>query len=259
MARVASFSLTRYPRFRLGTGITRVPIERFEVRSAPGLVVGKVLGTGRGNSTTLAADLRRWATFAVWEDDDACSEFLASPTAARWRADGAETWTVRLAPLAGARGRWGGVAPFEDRAPFGDRAPFDDEDRAASSEGSGGGRAADGHRGPVAVLTRASIRWRRLGAFYGAVPAVDRDLAAADGLVRSVGVGEWPVARQGTFSLWRSAADLARFAYRRPDHAGVVRRTRDEAWYAEELFARFSPYASSGTWDGHDPLAAEPG
>ena len=238
MARVASFSLTRYPRFRFGTGITRVPIERFEVRSAPGLVVGKVLGTGRGNSTTLAADLRRWATFAVWEDDDACSEFLASPTAARWRDDGAETWTVRLAPLPGARGRWGGVAPFEDRAP----AP--------------GGRAADGYRGPVAVLTRASIRWRRLTAFYGAVPAVDRDLAAAEGLVRSVGVGEWPLARQGTFSLWRSAADVRRFAHADADHAAVVRRTRDEAWYGEELFARFEPYGWAGTWDGRDPLAA---
>jgi hypothetical protein len=52
----------------------------------------------------------------------------------------------------------------------------------------------------------------------------------------------------------RTLADATRFAYERPAHGTVVRRARAEDWFAEELFARFVPYGSEGTWDGSDPL-----
>jgi hypothetical protein len=68
---------------------------------------------------------------------------------------------------------------------------------------------------------------------------VARDLRAAEGLHCAFGVGEAPVGFQGTVSVWRSAADVVRFAYRRPEHAAVVERTAAQGWYAEELFARF--------------------
>ena len=41
-----------------------------------------------------------------------------------------------------------------------------------------------------------------------------------------------------TFSLWESLAAARAFAYSMPDHVEVMRRTRAEDWYSEEMFAR---------------------
>ena len=96
---------------------------------------------------------------------------------------------------AGGHGQWAGRDPFDGAAPA---------------------VPAPGER--VAVLTRATIRPRRLVRFYRAVPAVDHALASADGCLRAVGIGEWPVARQATFSLWRDAAAIRDFAFRAGPH-----------------------------------------
>ncbi|MEO3886743.1 spheroidene monooxygenase [Nonomuraea sp. B5E05] len=225
---IASFHLVRYGS---AGAMKHMAFDRPLLRGAGGLLFWRLLGTGRGRSMSLGADLRRWALFAVWRGEDDLAEFLrVSPIAARWRAEAYESWHVRLVPLA-SRGAWAGRDPFDGMA-----------------------ARPDGGEGPMAVLTRASIRPGRLVAFYRSVPQVDDLLRRQDGCLRSIGMGEWPLARQATFSLWRDQEAVRAFAYRDGAHQRVIRQVRTHDWYAEELFARFTPYASEGTWNGADPL-----
>lgn len=109
--------------------------------------------------------------------------------------------------------------------------------------------------GAIAVLTRADVHVKSWGAFVKASRTVDDSAHGADGLIDVVGIGEAPIGRLGTFSLWDSLHAARTFAAHNTAHHDVVARTRSERWFGEQLFVRFEPYASTGTWNGRDPLA----
>jgi hypothetical protein len=264
MPPLASFHLIRYPGATAPEGLSRMGLDRPGLRRTPGLRFWRLLGTGRGATMTVSADLRRWALFAVWDEAAALDAFLAtSPIAARWEELAREAWHVRLECLR-SRGAWGGSDPLagalgataQDRAPAAaaSASPVAGEARPARASTPPPPDGAQVPDDPVAILTRAAIRPARLVRFYRAIEAPAVRLGESPGLLASLGAGEWPLARQATFSLWRSLADARAYAYASSQHMEVVRRTRAEDWYSEELFARFRPYGSTGTWNGVDPL-----
>jgi hypothetical protein len=218
----------RVPSTGAPAAVWRVAADRRRLASTPGLAFWKLLGTGR-TFDPRDADPTTWALLAVWEHPGALADFeRRSPVAGAWRRLAVERWRVDLACLQ-ARGEW------SRRAPFGE---------PASAEWDG----------PVAAVTRARLRLRRMAAFWRAVPPVTRDLPARAGLRYALGIGEAPVGVQGTFSVWASASDLRDFAYRGDAHRRVIHQTAEMGWYAEELFARFAVLQSTGTIAGRDPL-----
>lgn len=229
MGRIASFHLVVEPTWKAPLALARLGTDRLWLRRVRGLEFWRLLGTGAGDHTGSGADLARTALFAVWENESALEEFLRDSHIARRWEGARESWHVRLRGI-GGHGLWRGVDPLLGVEP------------GVST-------------GPVAIITRADVRRHAWKAFGAASNVVDAELHTSPGLIDVVGIGEAPVGRLATFSLWESQAAARRFAYSMPDHVEVMRRTRDEDWYAEELFARFEPYGSTGTWNGRDPLA----
>lgn len=180
----------------------------------------KVLGTASARFVPAAATPRRWAALTCWRND-------AAELATWFDRHADERATLSLRPLS-TRGTWDGHEPFGEIP----------RDRRASPAG------------PVLVLTRSTLRPGRMLAFYRAIPPIAAELSASPGCRVAFGIGEAPVRRQGTVSIWTSASAMTDFAHGSPRHRAAVDATAANRWYAEELFARFEVVAATGSIDG---------
>jgi heme-degrading monooxygenase HmoA len=215
-------------------GLAQMGTSPGTLKKVPGLRFFQLLGSGAANGFGFLPNLDRYGFLGVWDSAEAATAFFeAHPLWADYQRHSHETWTAELAPLR-SHGLWNGLNPFDYPAATLGAAP-----------------AADG---PVAVLTRASIRLRRAVRFWGYVEPTSRALATAPGVRLAIGLGELPLVRQATFSIWDSAAAMQQYAYRDVRHREVIQLTRREGWYGEELFARFAVLRSTGTVDGRPPL-----
>lgn len=179
----------------------------------------KVLGTATDAFVPTAPTPQRWVALICRQGPEPVCESW-------WERHAVEQAALTLRPLS-SRGRWDGRDPFVVRRP-------DDGTWA----------------GPVVALTRSTLRLRAALRFYRAVPPVSAELRRMSGCRVAFGIGEAPVVRQGTVSVWDSAKAMKAFAYGSPQHAAVIAATPEQNWYAEELFTRFALLDATGTIDG---------
>jgi spheroidene monooxygenase len=216
------------PRDRLWA-FGQMALARGPLRRLPGAGFVKLMGAGTGEGFTPVPDTGVVAILMTWPDlATARRQIEEADVFRRYRARAVESFVLWLAPLS-TRGRWS------------DREPFTATDGAAT--------------GPVAVLTRASVRPRVLLKFWRRVPDISARIGRDPNVLFKAGIGELPWLHQVTFSVWPDIRAMSDFARAGGPHAEAIRAVRTEGWFSEELYARFAVLAHAGTWGGRDPLA----
>jgi heme-degrading monooxygenase HmoA len=165
----------------------------------------------------------------VWESEKDANEFFNSSSLIdKYKRHTLETYTLYMKNIASV-GTWIGKTPFEK------------------------GTDLDSNL-PIAIITRATIKWHWLLRFWKYVPTSQEPLDGNKGLIYTKGIGEVPVVQMATFSLWKNFDAVKEFAYNSKQHKEAIRKTRKNEWYKEELFSRFHPYKSLGSWKENNQL-----
>lgn len=233
-----TLTIIRYPKRFIYFALVAMAIHRFPLWFNKNISFFKLMGCGKNGTFDKHPDWQQWGIMTVnktplesssLEREGIIAKLYGNFIAKWFRLFKCETWTIFLNPIEG-HGSWDGKNPF------------------------GKIEKATEYAGPIAILTRATIRLSKLNAFWKNVDGVAQQMAAADGLITSIGIGETPFIKQATFSIWQSKEAMKKFAYQMHQHQEVIKKTRKENWYSEDMFVRFIPVRSIGSIKGLDPL-----
>jgi hypothetical protein len=204
-------------------GFGRFVFSRFSLCGVEGLQFFKMLGSGHEGGFGLRPSSSRQGLFCVFVDSTSANSFLqTSELIGKYKKHSREFLSVQLLPYS-VKGTWAGQSL---------------------------GIAAEVVQGqPVAALTRASIRPTKARQFWKKQPASERSLALAAGCVMATGVGEAPVFRQATFTVWESVAHMDAYA-RTGAHMEAIKASARGAFFSESMFVRFVPHDISGVYKG---------
>jgi spheroidene monooxygenase len=201
---------------------------RFAMPRVPGIGFWKLCGSGTGEGFTPLPNTAVYAILATWPDEETARHQTAEASIyRRYRRRAAEDWTVFLTPTS-ARGVWSGIEPFTvTEAPC---------------------------PGPLAALTRATVKPSIALKFWRKVPDISAMIGSDRNVAFKIGIGEVPLLHQVTFSIWPDTSSMAEFARADGPHAQAIRAVREGNWFREELYARFRVLGDAGSWQGGSPL-----
>lgn len=193
-----------------------------------GLSFFKLMGSGGKRGFSILPNLNTYAFMGVWDSEAQALNFFNHAKQFQKFTQHANEHCTILMNNVKAHGSWSGANPF------------------------GNFQKYDG--GLIAVITRATIKPKFISKFWRYVPQVSDNIHEHDGLLFSIGIGEYPLMMQATFSIWKDQAFMKAYAYKSPLHREVIKKTRELGWYQEELFSNFIPYQTIGTWKGENIL-----
>lgn len=236
----AVLTVVRYPSRFIYFAISAMALFRIPLSGNKKIIFHKLMGCGKNGSFDINPDWNQWALLVFLKDArdihtikdqtaDMHAYLYGTFISKWWKRFHCETWTLGLELMEG-HGSWDGKI-------------FLTETKENTNS-----------TGPLVVLTRATIKISKLRAFWQNVAPVSNQMKFASGLITSIGIGEMPLLRQATISIWESMDQMKSFAYSMQEHREVIKKTRNEKWYSEEMFLRFRPVLSIGSLKGHNPF-----
>lgn len=193
------------------------------LQRVPGLLFSKVLGSGYEGGFDLRPSASRQGVFALFDSAQTAQAFITDSALVRdYQHRSHEFCCVTLKTFS-CRGSWDGTC------------------LQANAEAP--------TQGPVAALTRASIKFSKAHEFWRHAPPSQASLEGVAGCQLAVGLGEAPFFRQATFSIWDSAADMNAYA-RTGAHLAAIQAAQQHGYFSESMFARFVPLKVQGQWLG---------
>jgi spheroidene monooxygenase len=99
----------------------------------------------------------------------------------------------------------------------------------------------------MAAITRASIRPAKAVAFWRYAPASQADLVKSPGCEVAMGLGEAPLVRQCTFSVWRDTQAMLDYAHTGA-HQQAIQAAYKNDFFSESMFMRMRLLRSIGEW-----------
>jgi spheroidene monooxygenase len=225
-----------------GWGWLRLVAGATPYKDVPGLTMVKVMGSGHGGGFSLRPSATHQGLICTFSHLDLALKFLDSPAVQAYRSRARECWTGVLA-VQSARGHW------------------DKQAWQASSEQALGEQTRLNDPAPFAVLTRASIVPTKAMAFWRYAPAAQADLGQTPGCLLAMGLGEVPLVRQCTFSLWKDTAAMLQYAHQGA-HQTASAAAYKHQFFSESLFVRMQVLQMAGVWQGRtfqQPAFPSPG
>ena len=186
------------------------------LKNAKGLKFYRLLGTGSKTGFGLYPDFKTYCFLSVWDNNLDADYFIKkNKFLSKYLEKAKSIRVLSLIPFQSV-GKWSGINPFSINL---------DIPKSKNVK--------------VAILTRARISPIKIFRFWKSIPKASKEISNAKGVYFYKGIGETPFFDQATISLWNSIEDVKEFAYKSNVHKNIIRKTKSENWYLEELFCRF--------------------
>jgi spheroidene monooxygenase len=228
--------LVDFLRQHQGWGWLRLVAGSTPYKEVPGLTMVKVMGSGHGGGFSLRPSATHQGLICTFSHLDLALKFLDSPWVQAYRDRARECWTGVMS-VQSARGHWDKQAwQASTLEALGAQLQAHDPARAQPM-------------GPFAVLTRASIVPTKAMAFWRYAPAAQADLGKSPGCLLAMGLGEAPLVRQCTFSVWQDTGAMLQYAHQGAHQLASAAAYKHQ-FFSESLFVRMQVMQMAGVWKG---------